>query len=123
MRIAIVVDTFPSLSETFISNKVERFSLKGNEVIVFCNKKNDPLFLELFNHNDRVKAVVLKKSKILVHSFLHLVSLLRSLVNSPDIRQTIYRSFRISAINKYKPDIIHFEFSGIGVDYLYEIKF
>src|SRR6266498_1223437 len=123
MRIAIIVDTFPSLSETFISNKAERLALKGNEVIVFCNKKNDLLFAELFNHKEGVKKVVLNKRKILAYSFFHPLSLLWSFINSRDIRQTIHKSFRIFTINKYKPDIIHFEFSGIGIDYLYEIKF
>ena len=123
MRIAIVVDTFPSLSETFISNKAERLALRGNEVIVFCNKKNDQLFTELFNHKERIKTIVLNKRKILVYSFLRPLNLLLSLINNRDIRQTIHKSFRIFTINKYKPDIIHFEFSGIGIDYLYEIKF
>src|SRR6476620_23901 len=104
MRIAIVVDTFPSLSETFISNKVERLALKGNELVIFCNKKNDQLFAELFNHNDRVKITVLNKRKVLVHSFLHPFGILRHLISSGDIKQTIYKSFRVFTINKYKPD-------------------
>jgi colanic acid/amylovoran biosynthesis glycosyltransferase len=123
MRIAIVVDTFPSLSETFISNKVERLVLKGHELIIFCNKKNDELFTELFNHNDKVKTVVLNKRLIFAHALLHPVNLLQSLMSSHYMGQAIYKSFRISIINKYKPDIIHFEFSGIGIDYLHEIKF
>ncbi|HXL56451.1 MAG TPA: glycosyltransferase, partial [Chitinophagaceae bacterium] len=123
MRIAIIVDTFPSLSETFISNKVERLALKGNEVVVFCNKKDNQLYTQLFNNEKRVKTVLLNKKKILVYSFLRPFILLRSFLHRDDIKQTIYRSFRVFTINKHKPDIIHFEFSGIGIDYLYEIKF
>src|SRR4051812_17275774 len=118
MRIALVVDTFPSLSETFISNKAERLAAKGYEVIVFCNKKNNELFSDLFNDKQNIKTVVFKKRNVPLYSVAHPVIFIRAIKALHNIPQNIYRSFRISVINKYRPDIIHFEFSGIGIDYL-----
>jgi len=123
MRLAIVVDTFPVISETFISNKAASFASKGNEVIVFCNRRNVELLNDLFGDNKRVKVVLFRKRKVLLYSLLHPSVLIRALKGLHDIPQNVYRSFRISIINSYRPDILHFEFSGIGVDYLYEMKF
>jgi colanic acid/amylovoran biosynthesis glycosyltransferase len=122
LRIAIVVDTFPSVSETFISNKVKQLSAKGNHLIVFCVKKNDQLFQELFEGDSNVQVVVLSKQKLVRYFIMHPFKLLKSKIKAVNFRQNLLREFRLNTIKQYVPDIIHFEFSGMGVDYLYEIR-
>lgn len=43
MRICIVVDQFPKLSETFVLAQVEGLSARGHEVEVLCNGSHDDL--------------------------------------------------------------------------------
>src|SRR4051812_35947710 len=122
MRIGIVVDTFPSISETFISNKVKHLSARGHCLVVFCVRKNTPLMKELFNGSSNVKVVVLSKNKMVKYLISHPFTLAISIIKGVNFRQRILKRFRLYTIRQYIPDIIHFEFSGIGVDYLYEIK-
>lgn len=122
MIIILFVDTFPSLSETFISNKVKELSLRGMHVVVFCVNHNQKLFDRLFAKNNHVEMVVLSKAKIAKFLLLNPITVIESLFNATNLRQRLFRRFRISMIRKYQPDIVHFEFSGIGVDYLHEIK-
>jgi colanic acid/amylovoran biosynthesis glycosyltransferase len=121
-NIIIFVDTFPSLSETFISNKVRQLSQHGMHVIVFCVNHNSKLFTKLFDGNSNVEVTVLNRSKLISFLFLHPYAILRSLFKGTNVKQRLFRQFRLMMIRKFKPDILHFEFSGIGVDYLQEIK-
>lgn len=122
MRIILFVDTFPSVSETFISNKVKCLAEQGCHVIVACVKKQDDLLNELFGGNKNVEVVVLRKRALFTFLFTHPFLVLRAFLKAKHFKQRLFRQFRLITINKYAPDIIHFEFSGIGVDYLYEIK-
>lgn len=122
MILIIFVDTFPSLSETFISNKVKQLSESGVHVIVFCVNHNQKLFDKLFAKSEHVEMVVLSKARLAMYLLLHPLTVLASLFKANNLRQRLFRRFRISMIRKFRPDIVHFEFSGIGVDYLHEIK-
>lgn len=121
MRIILVVDTFPSVSETFISNKVKYLMANGYHVIVFCVKRYDALLTELFKNDKNLQVVVLRKFSMLSFLLLHPILVLGNILQKGNFRQRLFRRFRLEMINKYAPDIIHFEFSGIGADYLYEI--
>jgi hypothetical protein len=122
MRIILFVDTFPSVSETFISNKVRCLAEKGCSVFIFCVNRNEALLTELFGNNKNVEVVLLRKRAMVPFLLSHPLLILRSFFKSTSVKQRIFRQFRLAMINKYKPDIIHFEFSGIGADYLYEIR-
>jgi colanic acid/amylovoran biosynthesis glycosyltransferase len=123
LRILLVVDTFPSVSETFISNKVRLLSERGHLVIVFCVKRNDGLFRSLFNNNARVKIVLVNIQKLILFLISHPLSCINSLIrDKKEFRQSVFKKFRLSLIEKQRPDVIHFEFSGIGIDYLFEIE-
>ncbi|CAN5732780.1 hypothetical protein BH10BAC2_BH10BAC2_16220 [soil metagenome] len=122
MRIILFVDTFPSVSETFISNKVKCLAEQGYYVVVACVKKQDDLLYELFGGNKNVEVILLRKRTLLPFLLAHPLLVLRALLKAKHFKQRLFRQFRLATINKYAPDIIHFEFSGIGVDYLYEIK-
>lgn len=122
MRIILFVDTFPSVSETFISNKVKSLAEEGCHVIVACVKKQDDLLSEMFGGNKNVEVLLLRKRTLLPFLLAHPFMVLRALLKAKHFKQRLFRQFRLATINKCAPDIIHFEFSGIGVDYLYEIK-
>ena len=123
MRIVIFVDTFPSLSETFISNKVKQLSQQGMHVVVFCVNHNVKLFARLFEGNDNVEIMVLSRIRLLQFLFFHPLTILYSLFKAGDLKQRLFRRYRLAMIKKSEPDILHFEFSGIGVDYLKELKY
>lgn len=120
--IILFVDSFPSVSETFISNKVKQLAQHNMRVVVFCVHYNRKLFATIFADNQHVEVVVLTKVRLLMFLLLHPFTLLRSLLAAKNARQRLFKRFRLTMIKKFKPDILHFEFSGIGVDYLQEIK-
>lgn len=122
MRLIIVVDTFPSLTETFISNKVKRLTAKGVSIVVLCVKHNEKLFTQLFENNKRVEVIKISKLKALPFIVSKPLLFIKAILNVTNYKQHIFRQYRLHTIKKVQPDIIHFEFSGIGVDYLYEIE-
>lgn len=113
MIIGIITITFPTLSETFISNKVSRLAQKGHKVIVFCDSVNTALFHSLFQGNKNVEAFAFTKAAIAKYAGLHPWVLLKGNGNN-DTRKTVSNKAKLHYINKYKPDIIHVEFSGLG---------
>lgn len=122
MSIILVVDTFPSISETFISTKAEQLARRGHKVIVFCVKRNRQLLHDLFGARPGVKVVLLNMPKLVLYLLSHPLVCLHAFFKEKDLRQYLLRKFRLHLIEAQKPDIIHFEFSGIGIDYLYEIE-
>jgi len=118
MRIAIIVDTFPSVSETFISNKVLYLANRGHQLFVVCNKKNDALFNQLFTNNKNVAVVLFSKQKLLQYLSLHPGESIAALSKGKDFQKHIYKKFKINTINDCNADIVHFGFSGIAVTFL-----
>ena len=122
MRILLVVDTFPSVSETFISTKAKQLSERGHKVIVFCVKRNKQLLHNLFGVRPDIKVVLLSMPRLILYLVSHPFVCFDAIFKEKDFRQCLLRKFRLNLIEAQKPDIIHFEFSGIGIDYLYEIE-
>ena len=122
LRIAIVTNEFPSVSETFISNQVKYLAAKGNQVFVFCFIKNPVLFHQLFHNNQQVKTILFSRRKLLQYLLLHPFQIAKVFSKHIDIKLFFSRKARASAINAYSPDIVHFEFSGIGIGFLEEIQ-
>ena len=123
MRIAIIVDTFPSLSETFISNKVIGLSESGHELTVFCHRSNQKVFAQLSQQLRNVRIVLFSKNSITRYVLSHPGLWPGALVHPAGSKQYLLRKARSGLINRYKPDIIHFEFSGIGIEYLNEFRY
>ena len=121
MRIALVVPEFPTVSETFISNKVKYLLLRNHEVIVYCNKYNKLLFKELFVKNANLKIILFSQENILKFLLLNPLSVLKAGQNS--YRKKLLSAYHIHYLNRYRPQIIHFEFSGIAVQYLNDLQF
>lgn len=118
MRIAIVTTNFPVLSETFISNKVKALAKRGHTVRVFTGKKNKLLLNQLYDSSISISVVEFTIKNALLFSIAHPVLLLKS-VAEKNKKKFLFQSFRLDAIKQFKPEIIHFEFSGVGTDYLY----
>lgn len=118
MTIAIVTISFPTVSETFIGNKVLHLAKKGHNVVVFCSSINTALFNKLFSGVGNVKVVALTKRLILSYAALHPSALLKGRAGF----NTLVNKARLHYINKYKPDVVHVEFSGLGVLYLPVLK-
>ena len=117
MRIAIVTTEFPALSETFISNKVKALAARGHIIRVFTGKKNKSLSNQLFTDVTAVSVCESTIKKAVTFNVTHPVQLVKSIVEK-NRKKYLFQSFQLHYINQFKPDIIHFEFSGIGVDYL-----
>ena len=122
MRIAIIVDTFPSVSETFISNKVLHLVNRGHQLFIFCNKKNETLFNHLFSNNKNVTVVLFSKQKLLQYLSRHPVQGIAALSKGKNFQKRIYNKFRVHTINECNADIVHFGFSGLGVGFLDGIR-
>ncbi|MEP7318197.1 MAG: glycosyltransferase family 4 protein [Panacibacter sp.] len=115
MRIAIIVDTFPAVSETFISNKVMHLANRGHQLFVICNKKNETLFNQLFSNNKNVTVVLFSKQKLLQYLGTHPAESIAALSKGKDFQKYVYRKFKVNTINECNADIVHFGFSGLGV--------
>lgn len=122
MKIIIVVNDFPSISETFISNKVKFLALRNHSLEVICKNKNEALFADLFHNITNVNITVFNKKNILQFLLLHPALLFSALKGKVYFIQQLFSKFRIAAINKMEPDIIHFEFSGVAIDYLKDLN-
>jgi colanic acid/amylovoran biosynthesis glycosyltransferase len=132
LRLAIVVNSFPTLSETFIFNKVMGLLHSGVDVTVFVSsRKNDrALFPEIIpgkrlprihhlisSYRDSVKYLYAIWI-ILTHLRLSVRLLHNSSKLYPGSRRAI-KAFLLAlpfVMGRY--DIIHFEFSGIAVAFL-----
>ncbi len=120
MRIAIVTTQFPALSETFIYNKVKALAARGHTIRVFTGKKNTVLFKQLFTQTTAISVVELTIQNAAIHCATHPLLLLKS-ITEKNKKKYLFYSYRLHCIQHFKPDIIHFEFSGVGIEYLYSI--
>ncbi len=118
MKIAIVVAVFPSASETFISNKARMLCNRGHSVTVFCSEKNQRLLDDLFPGDLRPEVKLLNKATILKKWLLNPFIGFKKMETKRPLMKRIYHLVRANTINKINAEIIHFEFSGIAIDYL-----
>ncbi|MBA4198266.1 MAG: hypothetical protein C0459_12000 [Chitinophaga sp.] len=126
MRICIVVETFPTVSETFIINKVLSLAALGHKVHVVCFKKTKET-RAIFGSYDLVKNNI---SVSRINLSASVLSIVRNFVVSPAllfksfsfVPQTFKKKYKHTYlawfINKIKYDVIHFEFSGLGLFFL-----
>lgn len=122
MKIIIIVNDFPSISETFISNKVKFLALRNHSLEVICKNKNEPLFADLFKNINNVNVTVFNKKNVLQFLVFHPTILFSVIKGKAYFVQQLFSKYRIEVINKLQPDIIHFEFSGVAIDYLKDLN-
>ncbi len=137
MRIAIVVNSFPKVSETFIFNKVIHLIKAGWDVtVVVHHKSNDTVFFQDQMMNAKVKLSRANWSSGEIKSFLRLGWYV--LANIPMAMRAFFRVLKregrfgpgsIKRTLKLIPfegknfDIIHFEYSGLAIQYLDELDY
>lgn len=91
-------------------------------MIVFCYKTNDSIRRELHQELRDVKIVLFNIRKAVLFALTHPASFWSSFGNRRQSKQALLRRARSLMINRYAPDIVHFEFSGIGIEFLSEIS-
>lgn len=132
MRLAVVVNQFPVLSESFIVNKVIGLRSKGVDVTVIAHspKSDLALYTERFTQETfppRHLALTSLKPTALTRHVLNI------LLHHPQTSYQLWRTVRQKYNNRYQAlrtwlfaipliigryDIIHFAYSGIAVSYL-----
>ncbi len=117
MKIGIITNSFPSVSETFITNIVIGLCSRGHEVVVFKNQKGTDGTLEnLYN----LKAIRGLKIISVKQNFITAV------LKNPLLPFTLFGAERNSIpfllqkniFKQYKCDIYHFQFSGLAIQYM-----
>ncbi|WP_207493428.1 glycosyltransferase family 4 protein [Aridibaculum aurantiacum] len=126
MKIGIIVDKFPSVSETFILNKVEGLCKRGYNVVVFRNSRhNDPaLEAQMLSANKANLTLVdmqlptnpIQATGTLLRNPSVAVSALSS--GSSSLAGKIVSAIRDKYFATNPCDIYHFEFSGLAIQYL-----
>jgi glycosyltransferase involved in cell wall biosynthesis len=121
MKIAIVTNKFPAPSETFISNKVLSFAAKGHEVIVFCNYFDNAAWQTINTNRLKIIVELINRANITRFIISH-PSLWRMATSKTKTAGELSENYLTNKLNTIKPAIIHFEFSGLGLQYLDTIK-
>jgi len=133
LKIAIVVNSFPETSETFIVNKVLALAAKGNDIdVIRLNCSGNNSLMSLYNLKDVKNLHIinpkLPSSIITLLAFLitHPVKSLQSLsLNKKKFYQGIRKKTYEKLFNDNGYDIVHFEYSGIAanlVDIIENVK-
>lgn len=124
LRIALVVESFPTFSETFITNKVLYLCKQGHHVTVVRNSLGyDNSLADLYqinsisNLNIIQPAIPKSKWRWLKLFFLNPIIILKSLFSFSHFKSTLKEQLYLNQFRRNKFDIIHFEFSGIGIAY------
>lgn len=131
MHIKLVVNSFPTLSETFLFNLVTGLESKGIKVTVCAlSTKNDKELYEsrLHEWSGNIEIIPLNSKFI-----IRILSILKVIILSPrtankcitqfGIKRGLSTLLKIFYLTKGKPDIIHFAFSGLGINFLEAIQF
>ena len=125
MKILMVVNSFPSVSETFIFNKVVALANRGHQLHVMCYKKhNIKGTFETYHinlSNVAIHEIALKKNiSSFISTFFGMPSVFfhSFTFNFNRFKKNYERNYYVKLINQIDYDIIHFEFSGIGVNFL-----
>ncbi len=124
MHICLVVNEFPGLTETFITTKALELSKKGHKVTVIKNQDNR---LVNTSHIVAVKQAGIKiisapEAGSLSSLFILLfkypsIALQSSTFSIKEFAHNFQKNLKSHLLKKYSFDIVHVEFSGLGVAY------
>ncbi len=123
MRIAIITNTFPKLSETFIINQVDQLAKLGHEVCVFCSHLDKVFFAKLFPASKEISIAVFSKRNMMLHYASHPQKFISIKKNNNSLGRAMYDQYLQHSINLFSPEIIHFEFSPLAMNYLSIMRF
>lgn len=122
MKICLVTNEFPALTETFITTKALELRRRGHDITVIKNQDN----AVNESHVSQVKQAGIKvlaydslqtKKGIAKAFFSHLPIVIKSVPLSASGRKKFKQLLQKKLLLKNSYDIIHFEFSGLGVAY------
>lgn len=112
MRILYVTNKFPSRSETFIATKILGMASRGNKILVCCSSYHPEEMKSA--PSDNISILLLNKKTLIRYAILHP----KESYFHFSKKLKISASFLIHHARRFKPDITHFVFSGLGVLYL-----
>lgn len=126
MKIAIVVNNFPTNSETFIINKVVALANAGNHVTVVRlipsgSKELMQLYQFKSSKNIAIKnaAIPVNTTQIIDYALKNPFAFISSLhFNKTKFYKNIRANIVLKLFNNNNFDIVHFEFSGLAVSFL-----
>lgn len=104
------------LSEAFVARRVKELLHRNHEIIICAITFNKTLFQQYFSENDKIEINLFSKSGAAWWLLRHPFSIFKK------SKQDIWFQYVHSVIKKINPDIVHFEFSGLGAFYLPVIK-
>jgi colanic acid/amylovoran biosynthesis glycosyltransferase len=125
LKIGIVVEKFPSVSETFIYNKVEGLCKRGHQVVVFRNSSLNDAALEAAMQVRSIPNLTLVDIEIPKN----ITQLTRRIIANPvmtfgivssssaEMKKRLLTALRKEYFAKNPCDIYHFEFSGLALNY------
>lgn len=124
LNIAIVVESFPTISETFITNKVLHLCKRGHQVTVFTHRKSQNNQLAKLYQLDRISNLSVMPPAIPVTA----VQWIKTVLQKPGVFvqagtslkkiKARSRSKLLSSVFKQQNfDVIHFEFSALALLY------
>jgi colanic acid/amylovoran biosynthesis glycosyltransferase len=127
MKIAIVLNSFPKTSETFILNKVKELAKRGYQVTIFTHSGNLVKIKDDLGITRQINSIKLYGafSKFIVIIKGLLTTLFSKNYKVPNQMGFNYFSFlyKVGVLSKLaKYPIVHFEFSGLAVNYFPEIS-
>lgn len=124
MRICLVTNEFPALTETFITTKALELSRRGHDITVIKNQDKNVLN---YSHINQVKQAGIK---VLSYNGLQTkTGIIKAILSHPSL---FFNSFSLSGsgfkrkfkqqlqkklLSRFPFDIVHIEFSGLGVTY------
>ncbi len=125
MRICLVTNEFPALTETFITTKALELTRRGHEVTVI---KNQDTNVVNDSHVALVKQAGIRiltfnrlqtKQEIAKAFFLHPLLVIKSFsLSGTAFKKKFKQQLQKKLLTAHPFNIIHFEFSGLGVAYL-----
>lgn len=130
MEIAIVVESFPTISETFVTNKVLHLCKRGHNVTVFTHRNNTGNALTALYKLDTFTNFTIVKPAI-PQTTLQWLSLvirkpgifLKAAGSKRGLKSKSLNNLLKSTFGNSHFDIIHFEFSALAVLYKEVIPF
>ncbi len=130
MKIAIIVNSFPKTSETFIYGHVKGLLEQGYSVTVITHAPgNDATFFPVLEQVMIQKAATFEKNWLARTFYLmqNWSVFLRNCIKiyplQPNLQKAFVLAFKLIPFTRTTFDLVHFEFSGLAVNYLDVLPF
>lgn len=130
MHVKLVVNSFPKTSETFLFNLVTGLESEGVKVTVcaLSQKSDKELYkCRLHEWSGNIEIIPLRSKFITkIFSILKAITLnpgtAKNCISQFGVKRGLSNLLRIFYLAKGKPDIVHFAYSGLGINFLDALK-